>query len=219
LSSGFGGGLANTMASAQTNPLPLNLGGTTVTIRDAGSTDRPAGMLFVSPNQVNFQIPSGTVDGPATVTIRAGDGTVSTGSVTIARVSPGLFTANSNGKGVPAAYILRVHPDNTTVQESLSTFNGTEFVPIDINLGPPGDQIFLILFGTGIRFNNGLANVSASIDGANFPVAFAGNQGFFVGEDQINVLLPRSLAGHAPSSLIINVEGKPSNTVNLGKIN
>ncbi len=90
---------------------------------------------------------------------------------------------------------------------------------MDINLGPAGDQIFLILFGTGIRFNNGLAQVMASIDGTPFPVAFAGPQGAFVGEDQVNLLIPRSLAGHGPSSLILNVEGKPSNTVNLGKIN
>jgi uncharacterized protein (TIGR03437 family) len=219
LASGFGSGLATTTANAQTNPLPTNLGGTTVTVRDAGNTDRPAGLLFVRSDQVNFQVPAGTVDGPATVTIKAGDGTVSTGSVTVARVSPGLFTANSNGKGVPAAYILRVKPGGATSNEAVATFNGTEFVPVDINLGPPGDQIFLILFGTGIRFNNGLAQVMASIDGAPFPVAFAGPQGAFVGEDQVNLLIPRSLAGHGPSSLILNVEGKPSNTVNLGKIN
>jgi uncharacterized protein (TIGR03437 family) len=218
LASGFGSGLATTTASAQTNPLPTNLGGTTVTVRDAGNTDRPAGLLFVRSDQVNFQVPAGTVDGPATVTIAAGDGTVSTGSVTVARVSPGLFTANSNGRGVPAAYILRVKPGGATSNEAVATFNGTEFVPVDINLGPAGDQIFLILFGTGIRFTNP-GQVMASIDGAPFPVAFAGPQGAFVGEDQVNLLIPRSLAGHGPSSLILNVEGKPSNTVNLGRIN
>ncbi len=73
LASGFGSGLATATASAQTNPLPTNLGGTTVTVRDAGNTDRQAGLLFVRSDQVNFQVPAGTVDGPATVTITAGD--------------------------------------------------------------------------------------------------------------------------------------------------
>jgi len=42
------------------------------------------------------------------VTITSGDGTVSTGTMQIGAVAPGLFTADSSGQGVAAAYAVRV---------------------------------------------------------------------------------------------------------------
>jgi hypothetical protein len=40
-----------------------------------------------------------------------------------------------------------------------------KFVAVPIDLGPPTDQVFLLLFGTGLRFNSALTNVSTSVDG------------------------------------------------------
>ena len=46
-------------------PWPTVLGGVTVQVTDSGSATRIAGLLFVSPGQINFQIPWETTPGTA----------------------------------------------------------------------------------------------------------------------------------------------------------
>ncbi len=65
---GFGLNLSNTTEQAATLPLPTTLGNVTLTIRDSTGTDRQAGLLFVSPGQINYVVPAGTASGPATIT-------------------------------------------------------------------------------------------------------------------------------------------------------
>ncbi len=97
--SAFGTGLATTAQAADTFPLPLMLSGTQVLVRDSAGIERAARLFFVSPAQVNYQIPPDTAPGLAVVTIRSGDGAISMDTVEIAPVAPGLFTANAAGKG------------------------------------------------------------------------------------------------------------------------
>lgn len=71
------------------------------------------------------------------------------------------------------------------------------------------------LFGTGIRFHTGLAGVTAGIGGVTADVLTAGAQGDFVGLDQINLSIPRSLAGRGEVDLELTVDGVGANTVRL----
>jgi len=48
--------------------------------------------------------------------------------------------------------------------------------PIDPE--PSSDQVYLILFGTGIRFRSSPQAVTATVGGVNAPVHSAGAQGF-----------------------------------------
>ena len=98
--------LATGIAIASTVPLPTTLLGTRVTVRDSAGTTRDAGLFFVAPGQINFQIPPGTAAGAAQVTVLVNSNTVAAGAVTIAGVAPGLFSANASGTGVAAAVIL-----------------------------------------------------------------------------------------------------------------
>ncbi len=68
----FGAGLATTTQTAGAIPLPTSLAGTTITVRDSAGTERLAPLFFVSPDQVNYQMPPGTMPGLATVTINGG---------------------------------------------------------------------------------------------------------------------------------------------------
>src|SRR5438128_1969724 len=45
------------------------------------------------------------------------------------------------------------------------------------------------------------------------PVTNAGAQGVFVGLDQANIVIPRSLAGRGDVNVVLTVDGKTSNTV------
>jgi len=198
-------------------PLPVSLAGTTVKVRDSVGTQRDAPLFFVSSNQVNYQIPAGTENGLATISLISGAGSISAGAVTISSVAPGLFAANSNGQGVAAAVALRVRANGSQSFEPIAQFDAGQnrFVSVPIDLGPAGEQVFLLLFGTGFRFRSNLSGVSVKLGGVDSEVSFAGSQGGFVGVDQINALIPRILTGRGEIDLALTVDGRPANTVRV----
>jgi uncharacterized protein (TIGR03437 family) len=144
-------------------------------------------------------------------------GALAVGTAQIASVAPGLFTANADGKGVPAGYVLRIRADNSQSIEPLSRFDAAQnrFVPVPIDLGPATDQVYAILFGTGARFRSALSAVSVRVGGENATVLFVGPQGDFVGLDQLNIQLPRTLAGRGEVELALTVDGIRGNNAIL----
>jgi uncharacterized protein (TIGR03437 family) len=54
--------------------VPTNLQGTSVKVTDKAGTERLAPLFFVSPNQINLQIPPGTAPGAATLTVTRSQG-------------------------------------------------------------------------------------------------------------------------------------------------
>ncbi|HWQ36171.1 MAG TPA: hypothetical protein VNQ79_25260 [Blastocatellia bacterium] len=212
---GFGDGLAASVQTADTLPLPTTLAGVKVKVKDAAGTERAAPLFFVSPKQINYQLPPGTAPGEATITIE-GAGRA-TERIKVAPVAPSLFTANATGNGAAAAFVLRVKADGSQRFEPVVAFDQAQnkFVPVPIDLGPPSDQVFLILFGTGVRFCQSNRSATVKIDGETAEVLYLGPQGQFVGLDQINVRLSRNLIGRGDVSLSLTAEGLVSNTVRL----
>ena len=211
--SAYGADLATGTLLASTLPLPRTLVGTSVSIVDSTGVTTPAPLFFVSPLQVNFQIPSSVAVGSASITIASGDGTTSAGAVTIAVVAPGLFLAN-NQTGLVAANVVSVLAGGAQVLGSTSQLVNGANVPLPVNLGPPAQQVFLVLYATGVAGRSSLANVSVSIGGLSLPVAYAGPQGD-AGLDQVNVQIPASLAGIGDTTISVTVDGKVSNTAHL----
>ncbi|MBI1761408.1 MAG: choice-of-anchor D domain-containing protein [Acidobacteria bacterium] len=214
----FGTGMATTTQSASSVPLPTTLAGTTVRVRDSVGVERLAPLFFVSANQINYQLPQGTAVGAATLTIASGDGTVSTGTMQIARIVPGLFAANANGQGVAAALALRVKTDGSQVYELVSSYDTAlqRYVPLPLTLGPAGEQLYLILFGTGARNFSSLSAASAKVGGTDTQVAFIGAVEGLVGLDQLNVgPLPRTLAGRGEVNISLQVDGQAANVVTV----
>ncbi len=68
-----------------------------------------------------------------------------------------------------------------------------EFMPHPTDLGGANEQVFVALFGTGLRNRSNLLAVSAKIGGAEAYVQFAGSTYELAGLDQVNVQLPRNL--------------------------
>jgi len=85
-------------------------------------------------------------------------------------------------------------------------------VPNPILLGTPGQQAYLVLYGTGIRHAGSL---TAAINGVNLPLSFFGDQGQYPGLDQINLQVPSILAGSGLVNLVITVGGQAANTVTV----
>jgi uncharacterized protein (TIGR03437 family) len=215
--SAFGNSLAAITQAALSTPLPTEIAGARVIVKDNSGVERPAPLFFISPTQINYQVPPGTSPGAATITVFNGSGSSSTGSVQIVNVAPGLFSANATGKGVAAAVVLRIKADGTQVYEPVAAFNQAQnqFVPVPIDLGEADDQVFLVLFGTGLRARSALSAVTASVGGTNAEVKFAGPQGTLVGLDQINLLPPRSLAGRGEVDIAVSVDGVSANVVRV----
>ncbi|HKQ76628.1 MAG TPA: SBBP repeat-containing protein [Blastocatellia bacterium] len=68
--------------------------------------------------------------------------------------------------------------------------------------------------GAGLEYcGSGLSAVRARIGGVDATVSFAGAQGDFVGLDQVNVGLPRSLAGRGAVDIVLMADGVTANTV------
>lgn len=216
--SAFGVSLAAIVQAASSTPLPTEIAGTSVIVKDSAGVERLSPLFFISPTQINYQIPPGTAAGAATITVASGLGSSSTGAVQIVNVAPGLFSANATGKGVAAAVALRIKADGTRIYEPVAAFSQAQnqFVAVPIDLGAAGDQVFLILFGTGLRARSALSAVTANVGGTNADVTFTGPQGTLVGLDQINLLLPRSLAGKGEVDIIVNVDGLAANIVRAG---
>jgi uncharacterized protein (TIGR03437 family) len=208
--SAFGSGLATGTAAATTNPPLTTLGGATVTVTDSSGNTQPSELLYVSPVQVNYIVPDGLAAGAATVAFNSGGGT-QTQTIQLGPVAPGMFTFNA--AGLVAGSVLRVSGDGTQTAENFYQLDGSgAVVPVAIDLGPATDQVFLILYGTGFRAA-GTAGTSMTIGGQNAQVSFAGPQGAFAGLDQVNVLVPRSLAGSGSVSIVLTASRQNANTV------
>jgi len=76
-----------------------------------------------------------------------------------------------------------------------------------------GDQVTLVLYGTGFRAAGG--DWSATAGGINAPILFAGPQGIQPGLDQVTLMLPPELAAGGAQSVpvVLTASGQLANTV------
>ena len=133
-------------------------------------------------------------------------------------ISPGLFSANADGQGVPAALLLRIKPGGVLVYEPVANFEGGRWVPRPLDVGPDADQLFLVLYGTGVRAVGGLDQVLLRLADQSAPALYAGPQNDFVGLDQINLNLTGirgTLRGRGEVSLTGAIGGLSVNTLTL----
>ena len=193
IASVFGQNLASSTAQAQSYPLPVTLAGSSVTVNGV-----PAPLFYVSPNQINFQVPSSTNAGPgegigfgsaSVVVVTAGGASEPASANTYPR-SFGIFTLDGTGCG-PAA-VLNIKPDGTVSVNSAS--NGAS----------PGD--YIAIYGTGLGAvyyppadgSPALANPlswgpygsGVTFDGQVVGATYEGRAPGLVGVDQLNVLVP-----------------------------
>jgi uncharacterized protein (TIGR03437 family) len=169
--------------------------GSTVSVQDSAGVAHPATLLYTSATQINFEIPASVSIGAALVTI----GT-QTAMVQIAPVAPSLYILNSSG--LAAAYVVQVGNGGVQTVESDST-------PINVSSG----QVYLILYGTGIRGAG--SNVTVTIGGVNAPVAYSGPAPSTPGLDQVNVLIPAQLAGSGTVNIVLRAASIAANVVKI----
>ncbi len=210
VASAFGEGILPAGQSASgSQPLPAELAGITVTVKDSAGASRAAPLYFVSPNQINFVVPAATAVGPATVTVNgAASGKPLSAQANVARVAPMLFTVGSN---IAAAYAVAVAPTGMQTVVPVFTQQAGSVATNPIDLTTPG-AVYLTLFGTGFDAAS-TGSVSATVQGVIVPVSYAGTQQSYAGLDQVNLLLAPSLTGTGDASVVVSVNGQTSNPV------
>ncbi len=202
----FGSNLANGTATAQLDAnkqLPTQLAGVTVEINAVA-----APLLYVSPGQINFLVPAGTVLGTATMLLQPAQ---IQSTMQVGMVAPGLFSQDASGTG-PGAILNAV------------TFTGPPFLVETLPNPGTDKRTRLAVFGTGLRYagnpsqNPDQTNVAIQVQaedtsGNSYDVEYAGSAPGFFGLDQINLVLPAQADGAGVISLSIAAGGILSNTV------
>ncbi|HXM46188.1 MAG TPA: cellulase family glycosylhydrolase [Bryobacteraceae bacterium] len=204
LVTGYGNAtLATGTGPATELPLPTTLEGAQVQVTDSSGNATLAPLLYASPGQINYQVPSGVAAGLATVAVLNGSDTVATGVLEVQATAPTIFTANEQGTGVPAALIQRVHPDGTYDYEGVAS-------PIAFD----GDSLYLLLYGTGFDAAS-KSGTTVTVGGTSTTVTFAGPAPGFSGEDQIDAQLPSTLTGAGSVTVTVTINGATANAVTL----
>ncbi len=198
----FGSNLASASASAGAIPLPPQLGGVSV-----GFNGIAAPLLFVSPLQINAQLPWNVpTSGPVTVVVTNGAAASAPQTVQVGPFAPGLFAVGG--------YAVAINPDG-----SLAAPAGA--IPgIASHPATPGDPLILLGSGFGpvtpppITGNNSLDTLrtaattpSVTVGGVPATVTFAGLSPQFVGVYQINVTLPAAQPAAGAASIQIQAGG------------
>jgi hypothetical protein len=134
-----------------------------------------------------------------------------------ARVLPvAYWVDDARSPEILFASTLRLRSNGTRSLEPVSRYdtsaNRIAFEPIDP--GPPGDQVFLVLFGHGIQ-PSGNARASVRLDGLNAAIQFtgqiAGEAEGLAGLDQIIVRIPREMAARGVVDVLLKVGEKTAN--------
>jgi uncharacterized protein (TIGR03437 family) len=179
-------------------PLPLVLGGTTVTVVDSRRIAHSSPLFAVSPEEVTYLVPAAVAHGRAMVLVRNGDRLLMAEQVDIVPSAPALFTTAPAWSRLPLAAISHLRSDGTTwddwiLQTGLEGRGGTtsdraEFADED-------EELILSLYGTGIRQRSSLAEVEVIIGGTAAQVLYAGPQWGYAGIDEVRVRVPHEVRG------------------------
>ena len=203
-------------------PWPTTLDGIVLQLQESNGWTWQVPLLYVSPTQINFQVPADTAVGEAKLTIGTHNGPIDGGSAQVNAKAPTLFMLSA-GNLVPAASGVLVKPDGTQVPLSVSSCDpyigcGLEMIPLSTAAG----TIYLSFFGTG--FGSTTADeVTCSINGMPVPVTYTGLQAT-PGIDQVNIrLIPELLQviavdplwGAEPAMVTIHASGLPVNSFYL----
>ena len=215
IASGFGDPLAPGTEAATERPLPTELLGVSVRITDSAGAIRLSPLFVVTPGQINFFVDPATALGLALVEVLEDGIVVATGTVQVAAVAPGIFTANADGQGVPAARFLRFRGGEQTAEGLVFDANAVlgEREALQLPFGDADELLYVALFGTGMRAGS---QITATLDGEEIPISAVVGLDAFTGLDQVNIgQIPRSFIGRGIVELIVFVDGVITNTVLL----
>lgn len=213
----FGTELASGIGDAPSIPLPQLLKDAQIRIYStADYVERYAGLLYVSPTQINFHVPEDLPIGGAELRLYRNGSLFSTSPVQVVNAVPGVFWAPIyNNAPAPAGYGVLVSGNTQDRTEIYHCTDGQDTCLLrTLSFGQPQDQLFLSIYATGLR-NLKKSDILVTANGVDLPVDYLGPQGYFVGLDQVNLRIPRTLAGSGQNVLEMLT---PTGIINVGRV-
>lgn len=201
----FGSQLSMISAATGSLPLPISFADVLVTVNGL-----PAPLLYVSPSQINAQMPEGVATGTEQLAVTVAGSSSAAFSVNVQPSAPGVFQISS-GQGTPSAAALNQDgtlntagnpaPVGSVISVYLTGVSALESLTIDGEPAPVNGPF------------PGTADVDASVAGIDSAVQYAGPAPNFVGLIQVNMQIPAVSTGTYP--LVISVNGVASNTTQI----
>ncbi len=184
----FGSALSSITVTASESPLPISLADVSVAINGA-----PAPLMYVSPGQINAQVPFGIASGPATLTVRSGPVVSVAAAITIQPAAPGVFAVvNADGS--------RNTPETPAAPNSVASvyFTGQGMVSSPQEDGAAAEGV--------VRAT--ASPVDVTVGDISTEVPFLGLAPHYAGLAQMNMKIPTLPTGTYP--LVINIAGAAS---------
>jgi uncharacterized protein (TIGR03437 family) len=195
-------------------PLPLLLGGTSMTVANS-----PAPLFYVSPLQVNFQVPWIAISKPTQFPLQITQGeSFTTITVTLTPYAPALFTTNGQGNGQASAIISNTR----SLAAPTGAYPGSR---------PAKKGEFVLLYCTGLGAVTNqpaagdvspsnppattVATPTLTLGGSSVPVSFSGLAPGFVGLYQVNFQIPTNATSGNAITIVLSVGGATSNTATI----
>jgi uncharacterized protein (TIGR03437 family) len=184
---------------------PTSLEGVRVTINN-----KPAFIYYVSPGQININVPEDTATGPVQIRVETAQGVSNTITATRSRLSPTLLTVPSFKIG-GKQYVVALTPNFASYIGRPNMIPGVAFVA-----PKPGDTVSIYALGLGPTNPPTVAGVTASqnsevalplqvrIGGAEATVSFKGLLQGSIGLYQLNVVIPNIAAGDQTIELTVD---------------
>jgi uncharacterized protein (TIGR03437 family) len=196
----FGANLATAIGQPTNIPLPTTFLTTTVTVNG-----EPVPLFYVSPTQINAQMPEDIKPGLATVVVKNGSATSNVAAIIVpATATPGIIVYGDNRAVV-------VNQDQKTVNSPTSPAKVGDVLTVYFLGGGPVNASGPLT--TGAPSPAGLSPVSGvntvKVSGVEAIVNYMGLTPFGIGLYQANFVVPRVAAGDHP--LVITISGQNSN--------
>jgi uncharacterized protein (TIGR03437 family) len=199
----FGESLAPAVQVGPVNPLSQSIGGTTVTVNESIMP-----LMFVSPQQINAQLPSSLSAGNYTLEIQNSGQPNISGTFTVARNAPGLFFETINSVN----YAMALHANGSSVTTASPAAAGETISLLGTGFGPYKQTVLDGFFPPNPppAVND---SVSLSVGGVNLSSTSTAAPGF-TGVDLTQFKVPTGLPGGSVA-VLVTINGVESNTVML----
>jgi len=211
----FGVGLATATAGAPALPLPTSLSGTQVLMNGIA-----APLIFVSPGQINAQVPWEISGGSISTQVVANGALSNTVTAASGPAAPGVFTMDQSGSGQGAVLIAAVGH----LAAASGSVTGRLSRPV-----LPGEHISIYCTGLGAvsnppssgapapseQLSTTMSTPTVTIGGIPATVVFSGLAPGFVGLYQVNVRVPANVPSGNAVPVVLGIGGASAKPVTL----
>lgn len=215
IASVFGSNLGTGVLAARQLPLSAGLGNVSVLVNGIA-----APLFFVSPKQINFQVPWELIgQTQASIVVEADGQTSPSQTFQLASWSPGIFTADSSGRGQGivqmAGTVVLAAPEGSVPGLAARPIRRGEYLTLyctglgDVTNRPASGA------APGSALSEARLTPTLALNGVAALVTFAGLVPGFVGLYQVNALVPDNAPTGAAVQLLLTSGQAISNAVTI----